>query len=70
MSYQAMKLPTCTPRKLRNTAGNVALLCIVVNLLVKIGIIYGFEYKWILIVGSFIDAAGVALVAILGRMHT
>jgi len=70
MSYEAMHIPRCSPNRVRKLAGNVALVCIVVNLLVKIGIIYGFEYKWVLIIGSIIDAAGVTLVAILGRMHT
>jgi hypothetical protein len=46
---------------------NTTLLCIVVNLLVKIGLIYGFQNKGLLLVGAIIDFCGVWFIAKYGR---
>jgi hypothetical protein len=40
---------------------------LLVNFLVKLGIIYGFKYKEVLVVGAIIDLASVYLVAWMGR---
>jgi hypothetical protein len=69
MSYSKLGTAPCSPRRLRNIVVDVSLLCIAINFIVKIGIIYGFEHKWILVAGSIIDAIGVTLVALLGRFH-
>jgi len=55
------------PSKFRSLLFYITLVCILTNFLVKLGIIWGFEYKSLLVFGSIIDALGVTIIACIGR---
>jgi hypothetical protein len=42
---------------------NLSLMCLLINFFVKIGIIYGFKCKQVLVIGCILDLIGVWLVA-------
>jgi hypothetical protein len=51
----------------KRTVNNVTLLCIIINLLVKLGLIFGYQHKWVLVVGAIIDFCGVWFIAKYGK---
>jgi hypothetical protein len=42
---------------------NITLLCIITNLFVKIGLIYGWQCRGVLLIGAVIDFCGVWFIA-------
>lgn len=58
-----------TPKNFRDFIYNLSLFCLLVNLLVKVGIIYGFKCKEVLVLGCIFDLCGVWMVSRLGRWH-
>lgn len=58
-----------TPGRIRRWIYKVSTLCIIINFGVKLGLIYSFQNKTILLVGAIIDMIGVLLVARLSKPY-
>jgi hypothetical protein len=56
-----------TPGKTRRLLYKLSILCILVNFIVKVGLVYQWQCKTILLMGAIIDMCGVLLVAKLSK---